>query len=123
MHDGQAPFDSSAGPRLSDDSLQLRADVLVLGGRPAGTWAAWTAAQSGARVVLADKGYCGTSGATAPSGTGVWYVAPDLQAREEARASREAMGGYLADRRWMDRVLDQTHEPPPRKHQGIQEQA
>jgi len=108
MHDGQAPF--ASGPGLSDDSLQLRADVLVLGGGPAGTWAAWSAAQSGARVVLADKGYCGTSGATAPSGTGVWYVPPDAQAREEARASREAMGGYLADRRWMDRVLDQTHE-------------
>jgi len=110
MHDGQAPFAAAAGPTLSDDSLQLRADVLVLGGGPSGTWAAWTAAQSGARVVLADKGYCGTSGATAPSGTGVWYVQPDPQAREEARASREAMGGFLADRRWMDRVLDQTHE-------------
>lgn len=110
MHDGQAPFPQVAGPSLSDDSLQLRADVLVLGGGPAGTWAAWSAAQSGARVVLADKGYCGTSGATAPSGTGVWYVPPDEQAREEARASREALGGHLADRRWMDRVLDQTHE-------------
>lgn len=50
------------------------ADVLVLGGGPAGTWAAIAAARAGARVVLADKGYCGTSGATAPSGTGVWYV-------------------------------------------------
>jgi succinate dehydrogenase/fumarate reductase flavoprotein subunit len=110
MHDGQAPFSAAAGPTLSDDSLELRADVLVLGGGPSGTWAAWSAAQSGARVVLADKGYCGTSGATAPSGTGVWYVEPDAQAREEARASRDALGGHLADRRWMDRVLDQTHE-------------
>jgi succinate dehydrogenase/fumarate reductase flavoprotein subunit len=61
-------------------------------------------------VVLADKGYCGTSGATAPSGVGVWYVPPDPALREEARASREAMGGYLSDRVWMDRVLDQTYE-------------
>jgi len=98
------------GPKLSDDTLKLRADVLVIGGGPAGTWAALTAATHGARVVLADKGYCGTSGATAPSGTGVWYIQPDAQAREEARASREALGGFLADRRWMDRVLDRTYE-------------
>ena len=30
--------------------------------------------------------------------------------REEARQSREGLGGYLADRTWMNRVLDQTHE-------------
>lgn len=101
-------FDDS--PRLRDDTLVLEADVLVLGGGPSGTWAAWAAASSGARVVLADKGYCGTSGATAPSGTGVWYVPPDPEAREEARASRRELGGHLADRSWMDRVLDQTHE-------------
>jgi succinate dehydrogenase/fumarate reductase flavoprotein subunit len=101
---------STAGPAVSDDVLTLEADVLVIGGGPAGTWAAWTAASRGAKVVLADKGYCGTSGATAPSGVGVWYVPPDPEAREDARASREAMGGHLADRAWMDRVLDQTYE-------------
>jgi succinate dehydrogenase/fumarate reductase flavoprotein subunit len=98
------------GPALGADTLSLDADVLVLGGGPAGTWAAWTAATQGARVVLADKGYCGTSGATAPSGTGVWYVEQDEQKRAAARASREGLGGYLADRAWMDRVLDRTHE-------------
>ncbi|MEJ2855712.1 MULTISPECIES: FAD-binding protein [unclassified Saccharothrix] len=85
------------------------ADVLVVGGGPAATWAALKAAQAGADVVLADKGYCGTSGATASVGTGVWYVPPEPEAREAAMASREALGGYLADRRWMARVLDQTH--------------
>lgn len=113
MHDGQAPFDRHDrhdGPALSDDTLQLRADVLVIGGGPAGTWAALTAASGGARVVLVDKGYCGTSGATAPSGTGVWYVPPDPEQRAEARASREELGGYLAERHWMDRVLDRTYE-------------
>jgi succinate dehydrogenase/fumarate reductase flavoprotein subunit len=100
----------SAGPAVSRDVLSLEADVLVIGGGPAGTWAAWTAASRGAKVVLADKGYCGTSGATAPSGVGVWYVPPDPDAREDARSSREAMGGHLADRAWMDRVLDQTYE-------------
>jgi succinate dehydrogenase/fumarate reductase flavoprotein subunit len=98
------------GPRVSNDLLSLEADVLVIGGGPAGTWSAWTAASRGARVVLVDKGYCGTSGATAPSGVGVWYVPPDPEQRAEARASREVMGGNLADRGWMDRVLDQTYE-------------
>ncbi|MFG2872601.1 FAD-dependent oxidoreductase [Streptomyces sp. NPDC048338] len=89
--------------------LDLTADVLVVGGGPAATWAALKAAQAGADVVLADKGYCGTSGATASSGTGVWYVPPEPAAREAAMASREALGGFLADRRWMARVLDRTY--------------
>lgn len=55
---------------------QTRTDVLVIGGGPAACWAAVHAREAGAEVVLVDKGYCGTSGATAPSGTGVWYVAP-----------------------------------------------
>ncbi|MFD3656507.1 FAD-binding protein [Streptomyces sp. NPDC058620] len=89
--------------------LDLTTDVLVVGGGPAATWAALKAAQDGADVVLADKGYCGTSGATASAGTGVWYVPPEPAAREAAMASREALGGFLADRRWMARVLDQTY--------------
>jgi succinate dehydrogenase/fumarate reductase flavoprotein subunit len=102
---------SALNERLADiASIELSTDVLVIGGGPAGTWAALAAAAHGRKVVLADKGYCGTSGATAPSGVGVWYVPPDPEAREEARASREAMGGYLAERRWMDRVLDTTYE-------------
>jgi succinate dehydrogenase/fumarate reductase flavoprotein subunit len=87
----------------------LTADVLVAGGGPAATWAALKAAEAGADVVLADKGYCGTSGATASGGTGVWYVPPEPEAREKAMASREALGGHLADRRWMAPVLDQTY--------------
>ena len=91
------------------DVLELSTDVLVIGGGPAGAWAALRAAKAGADVVLVDKGYCGTSGATAPAGTGVWYVAPEAQARASAKASRERLGGNLADHDWMDRVLDQTY--------------
>ncbi|GIE85753.1 FAD-dependent oxidoreductase [Actinoplanes regularis] len=89
------------------DILDLTADVLVAGGGPAGAWAALKAAQAGADVILVDKGYTGTSGATASAGTGVWYVEP--QAREAAMASREHLNGHLSDRRWMARVLDQTY--------------
>ncbi|MEH2010331.1 FAD-binding protein [Nostoc sp.] len=93
----------------TDFELDLEADVLVIGGGPAGTWAAWSAASSGARVVLVDKGYCGTTGCAAASGNGVWYVPPDPEARETAKASRESLGGFLSDRNWMDRVLNQTY--------------
>jgi len=83
-------------------------DVLVIGGGPAGAWAALAAAARGASVVLVDKGFFGTSGATAPSGTGIWWVAPDMQARAAAKAQRESAGGHLASHAWMDRVLEQT---------------
>src|SRR4051794_27551051 len=103
---------SDNAPRVDGrtaDAVELDADVLVLGGGPAGTWAAISAAGEGARVVLVDKGFCGTSGATAPSGTGVWYIDPTPDKREAAMANREKMGGYLQDRRWMSRVLDHTY--------------
>ncbi|MBD2494836.1 FAD-dependent oxidoreductase [Nostoc sp. FACHB-280] len=93
---------------VNNFALNLEADVLVIGGGPAGTWAAWSAASGGARVVLVDKGYCGTSGCAAASGNGVWYVPPEPEARETAMASRESLGGFLANRHWMKRVLDQT---------------
>src|SRR5215469_6616178 len=103
---------TAARPELTaeGDGVSATADVLVIGGGPAGCWAAITAAENGASVVLADKGYCGTSGATASAGTGVWYVEPEADAREAAITSREAMGGWLVDRRWMHRVLDKTYE-------------
>ncbi|WP_035081935.1 FAD-dependent oxidoreductase [Aphanizomenon flos-aquae] len=93
----------------SDVDQTLLADVLVVGGGPAGTWSAWSAANAGAKVVLVDKGYCGTSGCAAASGNGVWYVPPEPDSREAAMASREALGGFLSSRDWMQRVLDQTY--------------
>lgn len=94
----------------TDFEVNLEADVLVIGGGPAGTWAARSAALQGANVVLVDKGYCGTTGCAAASGNGVWYVPPDPELREVAIASRESLGGFLANRHWMTRVLDQTYE-------------
>ncbi|SFK75414.1 Succinate dehydrogenase/fumarate reductase, flavoprotein subunit [Paenibacillus sp. 1_12] len=89
---------------------QMEADVLVLGGGPAGAWAAWSAAKQGAKVILADKGYLGSSGATAPGGTNLLYLPPDRELREKAVQQRYRESGYLAEPEWIHRVLDQVYE-------------
>lgn len=93
----------------SSEDVTLSTDVLVIGGGPAGTWAACAAAAGGAAVILVDKGHCGTSGPTASGGVTIWYVPPDPEKRERAMEGRESLGGYLADRSWMARVLDETY--------------
>lgn len=79
-------------------------DVLVIGGGPAATWAAISAAESGSRVTLVDKGYCGTSGATAAGGNNLWLIAPGPR-REESIREREQAAGRITDSEWMFRVL------------------
>lgn len=91
------------------EQLKLVADVLVIGGGPAGAWAAWSAASEGAKVVLVDKGYLGTSGATAPGGTNLLYLPPDEELREAAVQQRLKSGGFLAEASWIHRVLDQVY--------------
>jgi succinate dehydrogenase/fumarate reductase flavoprotein subunit len=91
------------------DLLHLQADVLVIGGGPSGAWAALAAAETGARVVLADKGYLGTSGATAPSNTGTWCVSPG-EDRQQVVERRWQRTGGLGDQRWMLRCVDRAYE-------------
>lgn len=92
-----------------NDPLHLQADVLVIGGGPSGAWAALSAVETGALVVLADKGYLGTSGATAPSNTGTWCVPPG-ENRQQAVERRWQRTGGLADQRWMLRCVDRAYE-------------
>lgn len=92
-------------------SVHLSADVLIIGGGLAGTWAAVAAAREGAKVVLADKGYCGTSGVTATAGPGHWWVPP--QQRQSAIDRRVASASKLGDPRWMARILDTTWQSLP----------
>ncbi|WP_236796097.1 FAD-binding protein [Amycolatopsis sp. GM8] len=96
-----------ARPRAT--AVPPETDVLVLGGGPAGTWAALAAAAAGARVTLADKGFCGTSGAAAAGGNNLWYVPPG-PGREKAIAAREAAAGGLTERAWMVGILERTWE-------------
>jgi succinate dehydrogenase/fumarate reductase flavoprotein subunit len=88
------------------EPLELATDVLVIGGGPAAVWAALTARAEGARVLLVDKGFCGSSGVAAAATAGHWWVPPHK--RNEAIAERDATGGNLSERSWMERVLEET---------------
>ena len=93
----------------NNGTRDMAADVLVIGGGPAATWAAVAAAQAGARVILVDKGYVGTSGATAPANTGTWSPPPG-ERRQTAIAARMPRTGGLADPAWVERTLDTVWE-------------
>lgn len=95
---------------MTSAEIRLDSDVLIIGGGPAGAWAAWSAATNGAKVVLVDKGYFGTSGATAPGGTNLLYIPPEPTLREDAALLRYREGGYLSDPAWTHRVIDQVYE-------------
>ncbi|RBO92619.1 FAD-binding protein [Nocardia puris] len=86
----------------------IQTDVLILGGGPAGVWAAVAAAGAGARVVLVDKARCGSSGPSAFGSTSLWNIPPGA-AREEAVRHAYTHGGALGDAELMYRVLDETH--------------
>jgi succinate dehydrogenase/fumarate reductase flavoprotein subunit len=98
----------------STPEQQFDVDVLVIGGGPAGTWAALSAVHQGASVALVDKGYCGSSGVAATAGVGHWMVPPDPAQRDQAVKMRATAGGNLTDRRWQHAVLETTWERLPR---------
>ena len=104
--------DIMASPRKHrppEEGRLIETDVLVVGGGPSAAWAALSAAEAGARVVLADKGYHGTSGATAPSNTGTWCLPPG-EGRAVSVEQRYKRTAGLADRRWMLRAADRAYE-------------
>ena len=90
----------------SKDELQLTADVLVVGGGPAAAWAAYAAASQGVKVIIADKGFLGTSGAAAASGNGI--MAPSPENWEKVVSERYRVSKDLANLRWIERVVEKT---------------
>lgn len=91
------------------DGVNLAADVLVVGGGPAGCWAAIAAIEAGASVTLVDKGRVGTSGTTAAANTAVIDVPPSGSARAAVIERRLARGFGLARGDWIERMVDDTH--------------
>ncbi|MFC9893919.1 FAD-binding protein [Nocardia sp. NPDC127579] len=83
----------------------IETDVLVLGGGPAGAWAAVSAAALGVRVVLVDKQRVGI--ASAAWGHRPWQVPPGA-ARDAAIRQAHRSGGELGDPDEMHRILDET---------------
>ncbi len=96
---------------MTPDPLDIEADVLIVGGGLSGCWAAAAAARAGAQVVLADKGYCGTSGVTATAGPGHWWVPPE--GRAAAALSRYESSGRIGETEWMRRIMDLTWQTLP----------
>jgi len=102
----------SASDRLatSDYDLELTADVLVIGGSLAGSWAAIAAALDGAKVIVVDKGYVGSSGPIAAGSVGAYYIKPDDPIQRDAMVNaRMPLAFGLADSRWGERILDQSY--------------
>lgn len=95
------------------EALDLSTDVLVVGGGMAACWAAISAARAGARVVLVDKGFVGTSGVTATGGPNHWWVAPEGEKRRVAVEERYARSFGLAERAWMARIIEETWRALP----------
>ncbi len=95
----------------SEFDIDLSTDVLVIGGGPAGVWAALSAIDDGSTVVVVEKGYVGTSG---PFGvganTGIYYIMPnDREQRDAIVAARQPIAFGLSDPAWGYRVFDQSY--------------
>lgn len=99
---------------VDESGLELATDVLVIGGGPAAAWAAIAARERGAEVVVVDKGYVGTSGAFAAATSGHKVLPPVAELRDPIKFERYTMGGFLAQHRWWDRLLDITYDRAPR---------
>ncbi|WP_418647871.1 FAD-binding protein [Thauera butanivorans] len=99
--------------QVDDDShdLQHRADVLVIGGSIAGCWAALTARQAGANVVLAEKGYVGTAGVVAAASGGASHTVPG-QAEYNQRIIRDRHDAAcgIDDLAFIEHVFGQSYE-------------
>ena len=85
------------------------ADVLIIGGGFAGTWAALRAADLGARVILVDKAYVSRSGASTLSGgiTTCPLDSDDVDVWAEEFITR---GSSMCDQRWTYPLLEGQRE-------------
>ncbi|MEU6564833.1 FAD-binding protein [Nocardia nova] len=117
---GARPVSGVARPTAADETV---ADVLVIGGGPAGAWAALEAAATGAHVILVDKARCGHSGPSSKGVVALWDL-PAGPDREEAVRRSFSRGGGLGDPEWLDRTLEETrHRIDPLLRWGYRQSA
>ncbi len=87
----------------------LYCDVLVIGGGIAGCFAAIKAAEAGAQVIMADKGYVGRSGQS-PYADGFMIFNPEWG--HDMAASMEELNRhseYLNDRYWTEKTMADSY--------------
>lgn len=88
----------------------FESDVLVIGGSIAGAWAALSARAAGANVIIAEKGWVGTSGVVAANGGGGHYIVPDnTEQRSGILSSRFPETEGLADIGFLETVLHESY--------------
>ena len=90
-------------------SSTATADVVVIGGGPAGCLAAWNAHQAGVSVILVDKGYVGTSGAMAAGNNTIIDTARGTKERDVTVAQRVNRGLGFVRKHLVEDVLDRAH--------------
>lgn len=102
MKPSRAGMLPASAPR---DPENVAADVLVIGGGFAGAWAAFRAAQLGAKVILVEKGFVSRSGASTVSG-GVTTCPQDDDDLDVWAKEFIVHGGYMCDQNWTRQVLE-----------------
>ncbi|MDR1509537.1 MAG: FAD-binding protein [Synergistaceae bacterium] len=89
---------------------RLKTDVLVVGGGFSGCFAAVTARENGAEVILAEKNYCGKSGCS--------HFARDFMLFKEEWGDNfgewmeqfSKIGEYIADQRWDELIIRESYD-------------
>ncbi|NKC04764.1 FAD-dependent oxidoreductase [Ochrobactrum haematophilum] len=105
---------------MTKNTLEISTDVLVVGGGPAGCWAAWNAAANGASVVLVEKGYVGTSGATAAGNTTTIYTRRGTAERSATVTQRVRLGqGFCRAGTHRTRARPDLREPRSPRPMGL----
>jgi succinate dehydrogenase / fumarate reductase, flavoprotein subunit len=94
---------------LPREPESLSADLLVIGGGFAGVWAAYRAAELGASVVLAEKGFVRRAGASTVSG-GVTTCPQDDDDLDLWVREFVVRGGYMCDQDWTRQLLEGARE-------------
>lgn len=80
----------------------------MVGGGLAGCWAAYQSSKDGAKVILVEKGYVGTSGCTAFSAGDILWWTPEDDLDQWVR-NYSRWGDHLLDPDWLEMTCREVH--------------